>query len=92
MITKKEACEFVVSSFARKELGMEVPIDFTKIPQSSVLQSSTLAVAMEYLGLITEPTYIEYTSNRGGIVYVGEKVDSMVPIVSFREILNSLSE
>lgn len=93
MITKETACHFVLSKFASEELGMKPGnIDFSKIPQESVRYSSTVAVAMEYLGLLTEPEYMRYASTRSGIIYVPSSESELTPIISFREFLDSLAQ
>ena len=62
MITKADYCNHVITQFARTE-GLEVK----DVSEEHILTSSNLAVAMEYLGLLKDPGYLQYAQSRGGI-------------------------
>ncbi len=74
MLTKRELCEHIVETKGRSH--------------TSISQSSTLAVALEFLGLLITDEEKAYTGDRGGIVYItGEG-----KVLSFRELLDLLPD
>lgn len=82
-MTKKQLCRAVI----QKECGKNVP------DQSDVYKSSTIAVAMEYLGLLKARDVKDYAKERGGTVFVYYDEEQKEPChLSFRELLDLLPE
>ena len=77
MLTRKELCQLVVSNFASEPDGEDI-----------ILKSSILAVAMDYLGLLTDPDMQAYAASRDGVVYLSADGKSL----TFRELLTLLPE
>lgn len=71
MLTKRELCQHIVDTKGR----------FT-----SIAQSSTFAVALEFLGLLVTEEEKSYTDARAGIVYATKEGK----VLSFRELLELL--
>lgn len=69
MLTKKQFCWMIINDFLKKE-----PLDIFSIAnlENGVTLSSSLAVALEYLGLIKNPDLKEYTKGRAGCIMCGE--------------------
>jgi hypothetical protein len=74
MLTKNELCQIVLQNEGHQNIA----------------QSSTLAVAKEYLGLL-EGSELEYAQSRGGTLFMG-KVGEDYKHLSFREVLDLLPE
>ncbi len=86
MMTKKQACLAAIERFATAE-GVKV------VTENDILKSSTLAVALEYLGRITNPELQEYAKSRNGSVWLYWDTETKQPVsLGFREILNLLPE
>jgi hypothetical protein len=83
MITKKQFCKKVISDF-EEENG--------RLPNSGdIFSSSTLAVAMEYLGLLTDNRDLNYAAERGGhFLSFYDKETGEYSILSTRELLDLL--
>lgn len=65
MITKKDLCHMIVNNYcALKECSSP--------NEKDIVQSSSLAVAMEYLDLIHDNKLKEYASSRGGSIVLGD--------------------
>jgi hypothetical protein len=64
MITKNQYCRMLISEFA-KTAGLTSD----QITESHIYESSSLAVAMEYLGLLRDQRAIQYAAERGGIAH-----------------------
>lgn len=97
MLTKKEYCLCLVDEFKRKfDLPHTTPAeDLIKY----CTYSSGLAVALEYLGILTpekDPEMTAYTATRGGIVFAGayetDGVDHVIRTLSVRELIELLPE
>jgi len=85
-MTKEELCLAIIEDFKICEGKKEV-VD------SDVILSSTLAVAMEYLGLIVDPEMQQYASGRAGIIYIWDLGLGRGPLVfSLRDLLSLLKE
>lgn len=84
MITKKQACEIVIENFKQS-------CDFNEIQESQILQSSKLAVAMEYLDLLKDPQLKLYAANRGGAL-LGGWIEDGYKTLTFRELLDLLPD
>jgi len=86
MLTKKEMCELIIDEFKDKNP------DIDKVLPHHIFQSSCLAVAMEYLGLLDDnPELKEYSKYRAGVIFTyvrGKKVK----FLSLREILEFLPD
>ncbi len=84
MITKKELCETIIT---KNKINSH-----TDIPENKILESSNLAVAMEYLGMIKNQQLKEYASQRGGVLICGVTSNGDVKSLTLREILDLLPE
>lgn len=89
MISKKDFAEHIIEEFCKSEKMN--PKDLT---ECHILKSSSLAVAMEYLGLIETPELKDYAKNRGGtfILKTNHPNDGSVRILSTREMMDLLPE
>lgn len=65
MLTKKEYCESILEDYAIN-VGRE-------INESDIYQSSSVAVAMEFLGLLETEEAKEYASSRAGTMLLTNK-------------------
>ena len=91
MITKKELCWLIVNEHRLMEGA--------SLNELNILTSSTLAVAMEYLGLLKDDAQ-SYASERAGTVFVGDTFPLTDPYpenvnvkhLSFRELLSLLPD
>lgn len=83
-MTRKDLCQLIVNQHFHRR-----PIN-----ESEILQSSKLAVAMEYLNLIKARHLKEYARSRGGIVFSGNvsQNDCEIKTLSLRDILALLPE
>lgn len=88
MLTKKQLCEYVLREHMKKNYNS---LDFTQIPKEDIFKSSTIAVAMEYLGLLTHDELL-YSQTRGGTFKISFEENGEPRVISFREILNSMKE
>lgn len=61
MITKKQFAESIVRDYCR-----ETGVKEEELSGWEILKSSSLAVAMEFLGMLKTPEQQEYAKNRGG--------------------------
>ena len=85
MITKKQFCQMKIEDYCREN---EV-----QVSDSLVTEASTIAVCMEYLGLIKEDWAKEYTQTRGGIMFTYWDRDKQeVFLLSIREFLSLLPD
>lgn len=88
MITKKQFCKHIINEFIR-----DYELSSFELNDGYILQSSSLAVAMEYLNLIKDKKMKEYASNRGGTFISYMDFDNKeFGILSTRELLNLLPE
>ena len=90
MLTKKEFCEATV----REEMA-SMGIENFEDAHNHIYASSTLAVCLEYLGVLT-PEEKEYSSTRGGVfstfeVWEGKQFKD-VKFLTVREIISLLPE
>ena len=89
MMTKTEYAKCIVSDFCINNLHIN---DYTKIIDWSLYmtQSSCLAVALEFLGLLTKEQ-IEYSKTVSGVLNIHMDDDTgAVSILSVREVLDLL--
>lgn len=89
MMTKAQFCRKTIEDFCRDE---EKDID--DLTESDCLKSTSVGIAMEYLGLIHDEILREYLSSRSGC-FVGPYYDTKtqkVCTISFREFLSFLPE
>lgn len=88
MITKSQFARYTVDEFVKNNLEG----DPTKLEETMVLQSSSLGVAMEFLGMIKSNELKEYVSSRGGTViqYIDESTTPKLHVLSTREMLELL--
>ena len=88
MITKKQFCEIQIDKFCREH-------NTTKdvLGDGWIYNSSTLAICMEYLGMLKSEEAKEYVQTRNGILYICWDEDkSEASILSVREFLDLLPE
>jgi hypothetical protein len=83
MITKTEFCMDVLIKEA-KELNKSIK----DLKENDIMQSSSLAVVMEYFGLLHDPELIQYVSTRGGMFLMTETCG----MLSTREMLEILPD
>jgi hypothetical protein len=81
MITKKQFAEKVISDFLKEQKIKE-------FNEALILQSSSVAVAAEYLDLIKSKAMKEYAASRGGIFIMVDGVGTL----TVREMLDLLPE
>ena len=99
MITKKQYAYYLIDKFKRlNDIPAEVQPDMLV---EYVFQSTTLGLALEYLGIINPESYpdlCEYLSNRGGIAinYIDRNADGeeklKFNILTIREMFDLLPE
>lgn len=63
MITAIELCQCIISKFCRDE-----KIDISELKETDAMKSSKLGIAMDNLGMISDPEIKEYLQDRGGVV------------------------
>ena len=87
MMTKRQACHAIIDDF-------QIHLQNEKVTDSHILQSSNLAVAMEYLGLITKPELQDYAASRGGSImppFINRETGEIAQL-SFRALLSLLPD
>lgn len=88
MISKKQYCELVIEDFCNSEV-----INREQLTEGYIYQSSCLGVAMEYLGLIKDPSNLEYVATRGGVLDTYVNADEkVINVLSIRDMLSLLPE
>lgn len=80
MINRTQFCNYLIKQFAESE-GIKVE----EVTEDMIFKSSSLAVALEYLGKIQNPENREYAASRGGIFILCD--DKAPAILSVREML-----
>ena len=86
MITRKQFCEIQIDEFCR---DLNIPKE--ELNDNYVYRSSTLAVCMEYLGMLKSEEAKEYTASRGGHMFTYANMDTKeVEILSTREFIDLL--
>ncbi len=83
-LPRHQACHIVLTNFCNENM-------ITNIQDEHMLQSSTIAVAMEYLEIIKDDSFKEYAASRGGTLFIGH-VEGKVCSLSFRELLSLLQK
>jgi hypothetical protein len=83
-VDKLEYVTDIIYEFCRDE-----EIRLTELNEVSVFSSSNLAVALEYLGLLTDPEMKAYAQNRGGTVFTNMIA---LRVFSVRDLLSLLPE
>ena len=81
MINRTQFCNYLIKQFAESE-GIKVE----EVTEDMIFKSSSLAVALEYLGKIQNPENREYAASRGGIFILTDDAS----ILSVREMLSFL--
>ena len=87
MMTKENFCKMIIKRFYRYE---NIPVE--NITEDNVTKSSSLGVAMEYLGLIKSKHLKEYISQREGIYDTFIDEDNIYHVISVRDMLDILPE
>lgn len=88
MISKKQYCEIIIEDFCRSE-----NISRKQLCEGDIYKSSSLGVAMEYLGLIKKPSNLKYIASRAGIVdtYFNPE-EKVINTLTVRNMLSLLPE
>jgi hypothetical protein len=85
MISKKQLCQIILNDFEK--------IEGRKPTEADITSSSSLAVAMEFLGQLNNPMYKQYASERGGRLYMYiDEEKRGVSMLSVRELLGLLPD
>ena len=88
MITKTQFCQHIIDSFCCNN-----NLKQKHLTEDFITQSSSLAVAMEFLGLLETPEFKEYAANRAGIfISVSNPDTNKIDMLTVREILELLPE
>lgn len=88
MMTKRQLCKAVLESFC---LTGNIRVPFDQVNWDSfALQSSRVAVAASYLGLLSKEMDA-YAAHRGGVLYITRDGEENA-ILTFRELLELLPE
>lgn len=82
-MTRKEKCLEVLRKYCKNK-----GIKYEELSDDDCLKSSSVGIAMEYLGLIKSQEIMNYVSLRNGIVSIEENLK----INTFRDLLDSLPE
>jgi hypothetical protein len=83
MLTKTQFCKSVVGNFEVDE--------GRKVTEGDIYQSSTLAVAMEHLGMLKSKQLKDYAAERGGILFTFVDEDTKeIAMLSARELIRLL--
>ncbi len=92
MITKKMFCEITIREFLDK-LEKNPFDNWRDITEGYAYQSTSVGLAMKYLGLIKSGQTLDYLASRAGIykMYI-DKEKAETNILTFREILDMLPE
>ena len=70
MLTKKQFANAIIREFAIKHLRQNIKdIDVAKISEDYAFDSSSLAVAMEFLGMLKSKAVKEYAKQRAGMIF-----------------------
>lgn len=101
-MTRKELCRIIINdfqhSYAKETNGRFCPPSEL---QRHISKSSSLAVALEHLGLISDERCLEYAKTRAGVALIGDGTDHkknfnkeniQIMTLSYREILELLPE
>jgi hypothetical protein len=85
MLTKTQFCKMIIKDFER--------VEGRKITEADIYQSSTLAVAMEHMGLLKTKSAQGYAFSRGGTIYMYYDEDEHESYhLNARELLSLLPE
>ena len=84
MKTRKIVCEKIVRDFEDRQGGV-------RAKEQDVFSSGTLAVAMEYLGLVKDVDIKAYCSSRDGILKLNGD-NEIIEAMTLREFLETLPE
>lgn len=86
MLTKSELCWIVVNGHFNNR----------PIAQGEIVCNSSLAIAMQHLGLLTDKSMYNYADTRGGMLYIGNAnepgKEKEYKYLTFRELLSLLPE
>lgn len=86
MITKKQYCKSIIEQFRHNE-------DLDVVTECDIFKSSSLAVAMEYLGLLSSKKYIDYAKFRAGtVIHIYDEDIKSYYNLSTRELLALLPD
>jgi hypothetical protein len=85
-MTKERFCKMKIEDYLLDN-------KLTEIDDSAVYESSTIAVCMEYLGLIKSEEAKEYAMCRGGNLFMYyDKDEQDVAVLSIRDLIELLPE
>lgn len=87
MMTKEQYCRYIIKQFADSEGKCT-----GRVTEDDIFKSSSLAVAMEYLGLLKTTLSKEYAYSRGGTVFLSVSDNKEIETLSVRELLSLLPE
>lgn len=90
MITKKDFCEAILKEYINEEMGLKDNSDLSIISELAIYNSSKVAIAMEYLGLLKEEANINYAQSRSGNFIIHLDGHSRPTVITYRDILDSL--
>ena len=86
MLTKTQFCNSIIHNYCSDN-------NIIDLQESEILKSSSLAVAMEYLGLIKDPMMKKYAEERGGILFTyHDDVTRDCSMLTVRELLTLLPD
>ncbi len=86
MMTKEIFAKMLIQKFCEEE---EIPRE--ELKEFDILKSSSLAVAMEFLGLLKDKELKEYAFSRGGTIFsFYDKESKEVYMLSTRDLLEML--
>lgn len=90
MLTKKQFAEAMVREFVMENLDG----DMTLLKESHILSSSSLAVGMEYLGLLKDPEFQSYAQGRAGVGFFSSfnPTSKELEVISTRDMLELLPD
>lgn len=88
MMTKKQFCECIIRTWENQQNRRRMATE------EDCKQSSQLAVAMEYLGLLKDEKIKGYAADSNGVLYLGyyDKTTETIPELTMRDMLSLLPE
>lgn len=90
MLTKTQFCKSIIHDFKINENIKD--IDDNKL-ENYICKSSSLCVALEYLGLLKDKQSIKYANTRGGTLFIYSDCETKeIETLSTRELLSFLPE
>lgn len=86
-VTKTDFCWMLIERFLAEE-----KLEFDEITDGHISRSSSLGIAMEYLGMIDDSEMKEYIKHRSGCWDLLVSEDGNHYVVTIRDMLNSLPD